>query len=252
MADTKDSKSKSRAAELLKSAGALAALLLTGGAAGASGYTGPSSRGGILGNAGSILSGEGNAVANAVDALPDGSGFESIEFPVNRASSPGQNRGGHGAPEFLQEQTAEQHRKNMDTLAMYYLERNPLPSGLPPQVAAIEREKRLADAIEYAVRMEPKIYPQYITRKMDGVSPDGRPRQAQGQTWSGASSWVGAVRRTSPTTVDVYLGPSRNNPTGWYTYGGNAADVERFLRKESLGREVIAIKNGQGSSLQRL
>lgn len=61
-----------------------------------------------------------------------------------------------------------------------------------------------------------------------------------------SSSWVGNIRRLSPTQVEVNL---NGKP---YTYGGTPEEVERFLNSPSLGREIINIKNGAGSSLRKL
>lgn len=61
-----------------------------------------------------------------------------------------------------------------------------------------------------------------------------------------SSSWVGNIRRKSPTQVTVNLNGKE------YTYGGTPEEVERFLNSPSLGREIIAIKNGGGNSLRKL
>lgn len=166
-------------------------------------------------------------------------GFNPFLIPVSTGESLTHNLVGKETPQAgAHEQTLDEHTANMRKLVNEYYQNNPLPKGLTGNALRSAASIQALRAMEYAINEEPNRDFGYITSEMNGVKPDSRPRTVNGRTFNASSSWVGAVRRTSPTEVQVYLGPSANNSSGWYTYGGNARDVERFLTCDSLGTTV--------------
>lgn len=245
-----------------------ALLALLGGSAvsGGSSFTGPSfagmgSLGSLMGGIRSLSGSAGlpsmnggvgeDAVKNAMGSASGG--FVPFLVPVSTGASLTHNLVGKETPQGgAHEQTLAEHTQHMRELIDEYYSKNRLPPGLTGAALAAARNMQARKALEFAVREEPNRNFGYITQDMDGVKADTRPRTVKGRTFNASSSWVGAVRRTSPTTVDVYLGPSNNNESGWYSYGGSAKQVEDFLTGDSLGREIGAIRHGGGHTLKKL
>ena len=73
---------------------------------------------------------------------------------------------------------------------------------------------------------------------------DSTPRKNKRPT----SSWLKNIQVIGDT-LSLYLGPSKNNPSGWYDYKiGSPKDLQRFLQCPSMGRTVSKLARG-GSSL---
>lgn len=179
----------------------------------------------------------------------------SFLYPVQTThqAAPDMNKVGNSRdPEFAHGRTSDEEEQILTKLEDEFMQKNVGKiAAMPPGPARAKAMKLLNDkAREYAAQVtgDAKYFKSYLPFSYAGINADKQTRTDP----VASSSWVGNARRVSPTQVEVYLGPSKNNPTGWYTYGGTPEEMERFLNCPSLGQEINHIKRGASLSLRKL
>lgn len=157
--------------------------------------------------------------------------------------------GGSRDREYAHGRTSEEQQQILaDAEAQFMKDHIGMVASMPPGPARAAAMKKLNEsAKDYAIKVSDSMK-SYLPFEYAGINADNSTRINP----VASSSWVGKIRRTSPSQVDVYLGPSKNNPSGWYSYGGTPEEVENFLNSPSLGKEITNIRQGNSMSLRKL
>lgn len=108
-------------------------------------------------------------------------------------------------------------------------------------------------AKDFAKRNEPKRYLNPLLRPMNGISADKvLRRNNRGNTAEFSSSWVGGSKTgvsrgnisldANGRVINIKLGgPTKNNPTGVYTYGTTPEGLKKFFSGKSLGNTIAVL-----------
>lgn len=101
-----------------------------------------------------------------------------------------------------------------------------------------ENQKKKAQA--WAIANEPKRYLNPLLRPMNGIQADKELRRTRsGATAQMSSSWVGdGSTNANAMSLTISLPPTKNNPSGKYTYGTTPEGLREFYSSPSLGKVI--------------